>query len=104
RYPPTMRRWWSTSTRLAAPSMLVGPLPMSASPAAAPGCRSYAGVLNWEGGLATSRRFKNFLRRKIENQVALEKENNAEDLYLAFESSHKKWKLGFSDGKAPQIR
>jgi len=40
----------------------------------------------------------------MENQVALEKENNAEDLYLAFELSHKKWKLGFSDGKAPQIR
>src|SRR3989442_15490541 len=40
----------------------------------------------------------------MENQVALERENNAEDPYLAFELSHKKWKLGFSDGKAPQIR
>jgi len=40
----------------------------------------------------------------MENQVALEKENNAEVLYLAFELSHKKWKLGFGDGKAPQVR
>jgi len=40
----------------------------------------------------------------MENQVALEKENNAAVLYLAFELSHKKWKLGFSDGKAPQVR
>ena len=40
----------------------------------------------------------------MENQVALEKENNAGVLYVAFELSHKKWKLGFSDGKAPQIR
>ena len=35
----------------------------------------------------------------MENQVALEKKNNAEELYVAFELSHKKWKLGFSDGK-----
>jgi len=40
----------------------------------------------------------------MENQVALEKENNAGVLYLAFELSHKKWKLGFSDGKGPQVR
>jgi transposase len=40
----------------------------------------------------------------MENQVALEKKNNAEVLYLAFELSHKKWKLGFADGKVPQIR
>ena len=40
----------------------------------------------------------------MENQAALEKENSAGVLYLAFELSRKKWKLGFSDGKAPQIR
>ena len=40
----------------------------------------------------------------MENQVALAKESNAEVLYLAFELSHKKWKLGFSDGKTPQVR
>jgi transposase len=40
----------------------------------------------------------------MENQAVLEKENNAGDLYLAFELSHKKWKLGFSDGKGPQVR
>ena len=40
----------------------------------------------------------------MENQVAPSKENNAEVLYLAFELSHKKWKLGFNDGKAPQVR
>jgi transposase len=40
----------------------------------------------------------------MENQATLEKENNAGVLYLAFELSHKKWKLGFSDGKAPQVR
>jgi transposase len=40
----------------------------------------------------------------MENQVALEKENTAGVLYLAFELSAKKWKLGFSDGKAPQVR
>jgi transposase len=40
----------------------------------------------------------------MENQVAQGKENNAAILYLAFELSRKKWKLGFSDGKAPQIR
>jgi hypothetical protein len=40
----------------------------------------------------------------MENQVALEKENNAGVLYLAFELSHKRWKLGFSDGRAPQVR
>jgi transposase len=40
----------------------------------------------------------------MENQVALEKENTAGVLYLAFELSRKKWKLGFSDGKTPQVR
>jgi transposase len=40
----------------------------------------------------------------MENQVALEGKNNAEKLYVAFELSHKKWKLGFSDGKTPQVR
>lgn len=40
----------------------------------------------------------------MENQVALSRENSAEVLYVAFELSHKKWKLGFSDGKAPQVR
>jgi transposase len=40
----------------------------------------------------------------MENQVAQGKENNAAILFLAFELSRKKWKLGFSDGKAPQIR
>jgi transposase len=40
----------------------------------------------------------------MENQVALERENSAEVLNLAFELSRKKWKLGFSDGKTPQIR
>ena len=38
------------------------------------------------------------------NSQAVRKENNAEVLYLAFELSHKNWKLGFSDGKMPQIR
>jgi transposase len=40
----------------------------------------------------------------MENQVALENETNAVNLYLAFELSHKTWKLGFSDGKTPQVR
>lgn len=40
----------------------------------------------------------------MENQVALGKESNAGVLYLAFELSQKTWKLGFSDGKTPQIR
>ena len=38
------------------------------------------------------------------NGQAVPKENNAEILYLAFELSRKNWKLGFSDGKMPQIR
>lgn len=38
------------------------------------------------------------------NSQAVPKENNAEILYLAFELSHKNWKLGFSDGKMPQNR
>ena len=40
----------------------------------------------------------------MENQAVLGKENSAGVLYLAFELSHKKWKLGFSDGKGPQVR
>lgn len=40
----------------------------------------------------------------MENQVALENENNAGGLYVAFELSRKNWKLGFADGKAPQVR
>lgn len=40
----------------------------------------------------------------MENQVALEGKNNAEKLYLAFELSHRKWKLGFGDGKTAQVR
>jgi transposase len=47
---------------------------------------------------------KNFLEVEMENQVAQEKENNAGVVYLAFELSHKKWKLGFADGKGPQVR
>jgi transposase len=38
------------------------------------------------------------------NSQADRKENSAEILYLAFELSHKNWKLGFSDGKTLQIR
>src|SRR5215831_7766240 len=38
------------------------------------------------------------------NSQAVRKENNAENLYLAFELSHKNWRLGFSDGRTPQIR
>jgi transposase len=40
----------------------------------------------------------------MENQAVPAKEDNAEVLYLAFELSHKKWKLGFSNGRMPQIR
>lgn len=40
----------------------------------------------------------------MENQVALEKENSAGVLYLALELSHKRWQLGFSGGREPQIR
>jgi hypothetical protein len=40
----------------------------------------------------------------MESQAALEKENSAGVLFLAFELSRKNWKLGFSDGKSPQIR
>jgi transposase len=38
------------------------------------------------------------------NSQADPKENNAGILYLAFELSHKNWKLGFSDGRMRQIR
>jgi transposase len=40
----------------------------------------------------------------MNNQAVPRTENNVEILYLAFELSRKKWKLGFSDGKAPQVR
>jgi len=40
----------------------------------------------------------------MENQADPSKENSAEVLNLAFELSRKKWKLGFSDSKVPQIR
>jgi len=40
----------------------------------------------------------------MENQVAPVEENNAEGIYVALELSRKEWKLGFSDGKKPQIR
>ncbi len=40
----------------------------------------------------------------MENQAVLERESNAGILYLAFGLSRKKWKLGFSDGRASQIR
>jgi transposase len=40
----------------------------------------------------------------MENQAGPTKDSNAEVLYLAFELSRKRWKLGFSDGKLPQIR
>jgi transposase len=40
----------------------------------------------------------------MENQAVLEKEHNAEVLYVAFELSRKKWKLGFRDGKTTQVR
>lgn len=42
----------------------------------------------------------------MENQAVPENENNnnAEYLYLAIELSAKNWKLGFSDGRKPQIR
>src|SRR5262249_16389036 len=40
----------------------------------------------------------------MENQVALEDENNVRPVYLAFELSRKKWKLGFSDGRGSPVR
>jgi len=40
----------------------------------------------------------------MNSQAIPGKENTREILYLAFELSHKKWKLGFSDGKEPRIR
>lgn len=40
----------------------------------------------------------------MENQVTREGKNNARELYVAFELSHKNWKLGFSDGREPSIR
>jgi len=40
----------------------------------------------------------------MENQATLEKEDSAKVLYLAFELSQKKWKLGFSDGQVAKPR
>lgn len=42
----------------------------------------------------------------METEVTLLKKDNAEEdrLYLAFELSHKTWKLGFSDGRAARAR
>jgi transposase len=49
---------------------------------------------------------KNTKEEFMKDQAAPERENNAGKpaLYLAFELSRKKWKLGFSDGKVPLIR
>jgi transposase len=38
------------------------------------------------------------------NNQAVQEENRAEAVHVAFELSRKKWKLGFSDGKKPQVR
>ena len=40
----------------------------------------------------------------MNNQAVQANENKEDILYLAFELSHKKWKLGFSDGKQPALR
>ena len=40
----------------------------------------------------------------MNSQAVQAKDNNEDILYLALELSRKKWKLGFSDGKQPQIR
>jgi transposase len=40
----------------------------------------------------------------MENQAVPASENNVETMYVAFELSRKQWKLGFSDGRKPQIR
>ena len=40
----------------------------------------------------------------MENQAVLGTEHSATVLYLAFELSRKNWKLGFSDGRMPQVR
>jgi transposase len=40
----------------------------------------------------------------MENQAVPVNENSAEVMYVALELSRKEWKLGFSDGKRPQIR
>jgi transposase len=42
--------------------------------------------------------------KEMENQAVPEHEHNADVLYVAFELSRKKWKLGFSDGKTAQVR
>lgn len=40
----------------------------------------------------------------MNDQAVLEPESTADNLYVAFELSRKEWKLGFNDGKIPQIR
>lgn len=40
----------------------------------------------------------------MQNQAAVVEENNAEILYLAFELSLKKWKLGFMNGRSSKVR
>jgi len=40
----------------------------------------------------------------MNDQAVLGPESTADNLYVAFELSRKEWKLGFSDGKIPQIR
>ncbi len=40
----------------------------------------------------------------MQNQAAVVEENNVGILYLAFELSLKKWKLGFMDGRSPRVR
>jgi transposase len=40
----------------------------------------------------------------MENQVTREGKNNAKELFLAFELSRAKWKLGFSDGRPSTVR
>jgi transposase len=69
-------------------------------------CRSYEEVLKRTGGLATSISPVQKLNRgeKMENQAAVVEENIAGKLYLAFELSLKKWKLGFMDGRSPKVR
>src|SRR3974390_2303443 len=40
----------------------------------------------------------------MNDQAVLGPESSADNLYVAFELSRKDWKLGFSEGKTPQIR
>jgi transposase len=57
--------------------------------------------------LVTSIKFGNLKEEKMNSQATPERENNVgaqTTLYLALELSRKKWKLGFSDGKAARAR